>query len=343
MKPARILIIKLSSLGDVIHSLPTLTAIRRAYPEAHIAWVAGPKAAEIVARHPGVDSVYGLGIAGERAGRLVPLPSLLAAVRTLRAERFDISLDLQGLFRTACLAFAVGAPQRVGFRGFQEGAFLLCNRRVIPEREDIHAVHGYLQFARHVGADDSTAEFGLREEPHDKEWVEVFLAAEPGTAPLVAIAPGASSLRKRWTTEGFAETARALRIRGARVVVVGSAADATVSDRICSASGAEDLCGRTSLPQLAALLRRCALFVGNDSGPLHLAAAVGAPCLALFGPTNPLRTGPFGNHMVLSASGPSWASEIAASDVVKAAEAILAGCAELVHKRNEQKATHTAD
>jgi lipopolysaccharide heptosyltransferase I len=343
MKPARILIIKLSSLGDVIHSLPTLTAIRRAYPEAHIAWVAGPKAAEIVARHPGVDRVYGIGVSGECAGKFVPLPSLLAAVRVLRAERFDVSLDLQGLFRTACLAFAVGAPQRVGFRGFQEGAFLLCNRRVIPERDDIHAVHGYLQFARYLGADDSTAEFGLREEPQDKEWVEVFLAAEPGTAPLVAIAPGASSLRKRWTTRGFAETARALRIRGARVVVVGSAGDGQMAAQICSESGAEDLSGRTGLLQLAALLRRCALFIGNDSGPLHLAAAVGAPCIALFGPTNPLRTGPFGNHTVLLGHGLLWAEKIEPGQVIKAAEAILAGCAELVHKRNEEKAAHTAD
>jgi len=335
MKVSRILIIKLSSLGDVIHSLPTLTSIRRAYPEAYVAWIAGPKAAAIVTRHPGVDRVYELGPSGERTTRLVPLPSLPAAVRALRGERFDMSLDLQGLFRTAALAFAIGAPQRVGFRGFQEGAFLLCNRRVIPEREDIHAVHGYLQFARYLGADDATVDFGLREEARDRIWADDLLSAHPAGTPLVAIAPGASSPRKRWTAQGFGKTAAALRRRGAHVAVVGSAVDAESAARICSASGAEDLSGRTSLPQLAALLRRCALFIGNDSGPLHLAAAVGTPCVATFGPTDPVRTGPFGNHTVLSGHGLSWAQEIEPNRVIKAAEAILGGSAELVHRQHE--------
>ena len=325
MSSPRIVIIKLSSLGDVLHSLPTLTAIRRAHPRAYIAWVVGPKAAGIVTRHPGVDLVYGLGVVGERTAKFHPLPSTRAAMPVLRAERFDISLDMQGLFRTALLAFRIGARQRIGFRGFQEGAFLLCNRRVIPCREDIHAIHGYLQFARYLGADDSTVHFGLVEDPEDKAWAGGFLARHTGAARLAAIAPAASRAEKRWSADGFAQTAAALRSMGARVVVVGSSADAPIAARICSASGAEDLTGRTTLPQQAALLRRCQLFIGNDSGPLHLAAAVGTPCLSLFGPTLPLRTGPFGNHVVLVGHGISWAEKIAPDQVIKAAEAILAG------------------
>jgi lipopolysaccharide heptosyltransferase I len=336
MNGPRILVIKLSSLGDVLHSLPTLTAIRRAHPRAYIAWVVGPKAAEIVTRHPGVDRVYGLGVVGEQTANFHPLPSTRDAMPVLRAERFDISLDMQGLFRTAVLAFRIGARQRVGFRGFQEGAFLLCNRRVSPCREDIHAIHGYLQFARYLGADDSIVDFGLVEEPDDKAWAENLLGvAAPiqsgrtlkgaATPPIAAIAPAASRTEKRWSADGFAQTAAALRSAGARVVVVGSSADAPIAARICSASGAEDLTGQTTLPQLAALLRRCQLFIGNDSGPLHLAAAVGTPCLSLFGPTLPLRTGPFGNHVVLVGHGISWAEKIAPDQVIKTAEAILAG------------------
>jgi len=303
----RLLIVKLSSLGDVVHALPTLAALRRASPDAHIAWLVGPAAAGILAGHPMLDATFvWRGDATPAAPHTEALTSTLALARRLRAQRFDAALDLQGLLRSAVLAYLSGARRRVGFRNFQEGAFLFNTERAISDRKDIHAVFGYLAFAAHLGAPTDVIEFPFPDSPGAGKRLDALLAPAAGK-PLVALIPDASWPTKRWPTERFALVADALADDGAACVIIGGDASGPAADEILRRAESHPInaAGRTLLPDLPALFRRCALAVANDSGPMHIAAAVGRPVVALFGPTSPVRTGPFGDgHAVIRAPVP---------------------------------------
>jgi len=303
----RLLIIKLSSLGDVVHALPTLAALRRRFNDAHIAWLVGPAAAGIVAGHPMLDQTF-IWRSGSApiAPRTEGLAHTRGLIRRLRAERFDITLDLQGLFRTAILAFASGAPRRVGFRNFQEGAFLFNNERAIPDRKDVHAVHGYLAFAAHLGAATEPIEFVFPESPGAEQRLDELLVPAAGKS-VVALISDAGWPSKRWPAERFAAVADALAGDGAACVIIGGADSQPLAEEISGRARSRPInaAGRTVLADLPALFRRCAAAVANDSGPMHIAAAVGCPVVALFGPTSPARTGPFGDgHVVIEAPLP---------------------------------------
>lgn len=334
----RLLIVKLSSLGDVVHALPTLAALRRAFPDAHITWLVGPEAAGIVAGHPMLDQTF---IWRDDSSPTVPsteaVASTLALIRRLRAERYDVALDLQGRLRTSLLAFLGGVPRRVGFRNLQEGGFLFSNERVIPDRKDIHAVYGYLAFAAHLGAPTEPVEFAFPESPGADARLDDLL--KPAEAkPLVALVPHARWPTKRWPAERFARVADALANDDAACVIVGSDAAAPVADEILRSAQSRPInaAGRSRLADLPALFRRCAAAVANDSGPMHIAAAVGCPVVALFGPTSPVSTGPLGDgHVVIQAPVPCLncrkrdcdhkrcMTDIAPDDVIAAARRVL--------------------
>jgi len=297
MPLSRILIVKLSSLGDVIHSLPVAGALRRRFPGAEISWLVGPASAGIVGicRHVSRILVWH----PEKRPRL----DLIAELRALRPQ---VSLDMQGLFRTGILARLGGARWRIGFRSPQEGAFPLCNLPVVPSRTDIHAVDAYLGFARYLGADGSDADFGISVPAAVREYAAQIIGAE-GSAPVVALLPGTRWPTKKWPAWSFATLAGQLSNVGVRCIVLGSREDRDDGSAIAAAApnAVLDLAGRTSLAETAALMTGCALVVANDSGPMHLAAALGVPVVALFGPTDPVRTGPYGRgHVVIEAPVP---------------------------------------
>ena len=311
--PERILIIKLSSIGDVVHSLPVAAALRRRFPQAHIYWLVGAAAQDLVSGNPHLTGTLvrgansGVSEDGCRTRRFSSPGSLLA---WLRRQDFDLSLDLQGLARTSLLAFLSGARWRLGYRHLHEGAFLLCNLRLVPDRKDIHAVEGYLGFVRALGAIAHPLDFSLTWSAEVEGHVEALLLEEdlsPGQS-LVALVPGAAWPSKRWPAEHFAELAGLIRHRlQVHPIIVGASQDRALGAEIARLSGgaAANLAGRTTLKELAALLARCQAVVGNDTGPIHLAAALDRPVVALFGPTNPVRTGPYGNgHQVLTAQLP---------------------------------------
>lgn len=296
-QPRAILLVKLSSIGDVVHCLPVLAAVRRRYPDAHLAWAVGPAAEDLVAGNPHLDETLVLGGDEDQPPHLRALPPL-SAPRRLREELhrrgFDLALDLQGLFKTALIAYLSGAPRRIGFRNLQEGAFLLNNQRIVPDRRDCHAVEGYLGFAHALGAPTEPLDFSIAIAERDREIVDSLLA---GHDQLVALVPGARWPSKRWPAERFAAVADYLASRHRLTpVILGSAGDRPLADRIQAASRAPviSLCGQTSLKQLAEVLRRCRLTVANDTGPMHISAAMGTPTLAIFGPTDPRRLAPFG-------------------------------------------------
>ena len=297
-----ILFVKPSSLGDIVHAMPTCAAIRRAYPKARLTWLVKRQWAGFVERIDGVDRVWPV---------KSTLKGWISQVSPLRAERFDLVVDLQGLFRSAAIGWFSGSPLLVGFANGREGSSWFYSRRVPVPQLEMHAVDRYLLVAKAVGAAESGApEFRFRIPPTDYEEVDRLLirsGVSPGTS-WVAMNVSARWPTKRWPAASFAEVADRLRQEGYGAVVMIGGPDERAE--VAAVSGmmktsAIDLAGATTVGLLPALLSKASLLITNDSGPMHVAAAVGTPVVALFGPTSAARTGPYGvGHDVLTGKIP---------------------------------------
>jgi lipopolysaccharide heptosyltransferase I len=294
----RILFIKPSSLGDIVHALPTLAALRRKFPEAHIAWLVKRQWAGLLERADGLDRVWPVG----------PGPGgWLAEVPRLRAEHFDLAVDLQGLLRSALMARLAGCPVRVGFANGREGSPLFYTQRVPVPAGEMHAVDRYLLVADALGAGTrEKPQFRFRISPSDREEVAETLrrhGLKPG-ASWIAMNVSARWPTKRWPLASFAAVADRLHDEGAgRIVLIGGPDDPADARAVQSLmkTAPVDVTGATDVGLLPALLQSASLLVTNDSGPMHVAAAVGTPVVALFGPTSAARTGPYGTgHRVLA-------------------------------------------
>lgn len=295
----RILIVKPSSLGDIVHALPVLAALRAQYPAAHIAWLVGTSFAPLLAGHPLLDEI----ILFDRRhyGRMLRSPRALADfvrfVLQLRRRRFDLVLDLQGLFRSAFLTWASGAPRRVGFAGARELGWAFYTQRVRCPPADVHAVAKNLALARVIGLTPDPPAFplGLRRDELAAARRMLDAAAGRPLGRFTAVLPGARWESKRWRADRLAALISRLPAEGLPAgVLLGAPSERAFTDEILAACAAPvlDLVGRTSLRQLAAALALADLVVCHDSGPMHIAAALNKPIVAIFGPTNPVRTGP---------------------------------------------------
>ncbi len=293
----RILVVKLSSIGDVVQSLPVAGALRRRFPDGYIAWAVGPAAAEVVTGNPHLSEVLVVGGGGGDGTGVRSVPSLASPMRLRRALReigFEVTLDLQGLFKSAALAYLSGAKERIGFRSLHEATFLLTNRRVVADRRDVHAVESYLDFAEVMGADREPVEFTIAVSEEDRQRVEELLE---GRKRLVALIPGARWESKQWPTARFAAVAdRLAEEAGLESAVIGGPTDEGLAGAIAASARSPilDLTGKTTLKQAAEVFRRCRVSVGNDTGPLYVSAAMGTPTVAVFGPTDARRLGPYG-------------------------------------------------
>jgi len=289
--PQRVLIIKPSAVGDIVHALPVLPRLRRLWPDARITWMATPGCAGLVQNHPLVDEVILFQRKRLARGWYNPfaLLDLAGMVHELRLRRFDLVIDLQGLLRSASVAMASGAPRRVGFSNAREGAPLFYTDLVDCSMELDHAVERYLKVTAALGCADGIIEFPFAVDEDDRRFIRELIP--PGTRYAV-LAPGTNWATKRWPVERFAALVEPLRERfGLETVVAGAAADRPLTARI---SARFDLTGKTTLRQAVALLERAELVVANDTGPMHIAAALGRPLVAPYGPTGVRRTGPFG-------------------------------------------------
>lgn len=297
-----ILFIKPSSLGDIVHAMPTCAAIRRAYPKARLTWLVKREWAGLVERIDGVDRVWPVEST---------LKGWLSQVPLLRAERFDLVVDLQGLFRSAAIGWLSGSPLLVGFANGREGSPWLYSRRVPVPQLEMHAVDRYLLVAKAVGAVGSGApEFRFRIPQADHDEVDRLLSRSgvtPGTS-WVAMNVSARWPTKRWPAASFAEVADRLQQEGCGAVVMIGGPDERAD--VAAVSGmmktpAINLAGSTTVGLLPALLSKASLLITNDSGPMHIAAAAGTPVVALFGPTSAVLTGPYGaGHRVLTGQVP---------------------------------------
>lgn len=303
-RPLRVLLVRLSAIGDCLHAAPVASALRRAHPDAFIGWAVQEPAATLLRGYAGVDRFH---LYPRRARSL---GGHLGALRRFRQELrscgYDAALDVQGLTKSGLVAWWSGARQRIGFRGgpamgSRELNALFLNRRFAVDLDVRHVVDrnlALLSASGLVADEQATAEWRLPDyaEPGALSFLERHRLS---AGRYAVVSPGTIWRTKRWPPRHFAAAARRLgRERGLPVVVVWAGED----ERRAAAevvAGAGDGCRvllapPTDLRELATLLRRAALFLGCDSGPAHLAAALAVPCVSVFGPTDPARNGPYG-------------------------------------------------
>jgi lipopolysaccharide heptosyltransferase I len=295
-----LLIIRLSALGDVVHVLPALAALRAAFPEARIGWAVEEKAASLLEGHPQIDRLHVIprqALAQAARSRDVGafVRQARQSVRELRHASYETTLDFQSNFRSSLLAFLSGAKRRIGqpVPYSKEGARVLVTETPAAVERTVHKIERNLRLLAPLGVEPARPPRPVIPEPE-----RARLLAE-GVAGAVLLHPGVSAFGafKAWRAEGYAALARYLKVeRGARVLVAwGGAAEREAALEVVALSrGAAELAPETrSILDLAALQRRAALFVGADSGPLHLAAALGTKVLGLYGPKDPRTYGPY--------------------------------------------------
>jgi ADP-heptose:LPS heptosyltransferase len=272
--------------------MPVLCALRERFPKAFIAWAVQERAAPLLEGHPCVDRL----ILVPRNPRTMArdLPGFL---RQLRAHRFDIAIDPQSLSKSALVAWCSGAGRRIGFGRPQgrELSLLLNNERLRPSAS--HMVDRYLELLRPLGIDSPTVRFLVPSQAASTVSVQSFLRASR-LESFAVLNPGAGWDSRLWPAERYGKVARHLGQRhGLRCVVTwaGQRELGWAQTIVAAADGDALLAPPTSLPELAALLREAVLFVGSDTGPLHLAAAVGTRCVGLYGPTRAESSGAYGD------------------------------------------------
>lgn len=299
--PRKILVIKPSSLGDIIHSLPFLYAIKETFQKAAVHWVVSKGLEGLLEYHPMVRKL--VVINKDQWKDLWKVKETIseakALFKELRDEEYDMVIDLQGLLRSGLIAQATRSPLRVGFTEAREGSNLFYTHKIKGSR-DIHAVDRYLKIAKALGCDMEDMRFPM---PLIKESEKVKkLRQEVGSYGVIV--PGARWKTKRWLPESFGRTASRL---GTKTIVVGGPSDSEIAGAIEKESGgrAISMAGKTDLKELISIIRNASYMISNDSGPMHIAAAFKIPVVAIFGPTNPVRTGPYGSsHKVVRSNMP---------------------------------------
>ncbi|MDP2156981.1 MAG: lipopolysaccharide heptosyltransferase I [Nitrospirota bacterium] len=292
----KILIVKPSSLGDVVHSLPFLNAMERCFPKAEIHWVIAKGLEGLLEGHPMIDRliIINKDLWKNLSHTGKTLKEIRELYRQLRDEAYDLVVDLQGLLRSGMITRATSAPIRIGFQEAREGSRLFYTKKVKGNRE-IHAVDRYMKIAAELGCDvhDRVFLFPLSES------VGTNAGKLADTEPYAVLVPGARWKTKIWPAESFGKVAAMLPLRS---VVIGSSADRAIAEEVVAHSGgkADSLAGETSLRELIEIMRHARAVITNDSGPMHIAAALNIPVITIFGPTSPERTGPYGKgHVVL--------------------------------------------
>jgi heptosyltransferase-2/heptosyltransferase-3 len=314
--PRNILLIRPDHLGDLLFLTPGLHALREALPGARIALLVGPWSAEVVRGNPDADAVITCPFPGferrPKTSAVAPYRLLADSARRLRQEAFDTAVALRfDHWWGAWLAAEAGIPARIGYDSPETRPFLTNAVAYPPDRHEVlQNVHLLQTLAPDVPEDPGPTRYAVSE--GDREWADSWLRQQGVSMaqPLVAIHPGAGVAVKQWSPERWAAVAgRLITECGAQILLTGAAAERALVDEVKRSLGRPvlDATGRTSLGQLAALLARCRLVLGSDSGPLHLGVAIGAPTVHLYGPVDAAKFGPWGEagrHRVVRTDWP---------------------------------------
>lgn len=319
---SRILLIKPSALGDVVHTIPVLVKLRARYPNARIDWLITPENADIVRCHPALSNVvlFARRDFSKRGRRWRAVVSFFDLLKQIRRAKYDLVVDMHGQLRSAFFALVSGARVRIGFdrpikreltvsaehdlrnvpihgwRGAREGSWIAYTHRISIPTLDVHAIDRYLWVGPLLGFDDDPPDLTIHLSSDTVRNVEQLLEDHGVTPdmPLVILVPGTIWETKHWTIEGFAGVARHFLGEGFAVALAGTKRDEERCRQIAAAApGTCDLSGKTTPAELAALIRRAEVAVTNDSGSMHVAASLGKPMVSIFGPTNPVHIGPY--------------------------------------------------
>jgi heptosyltransferase-1 len=347
----RILVVRLGSMGDVIHTLPAVTALRQAFPEVNLGWVIEERWAELLCtlptprsgprspQRPLVDKIHTVDtqLWRHRLPHMQTWERIASAFSDLRAAKYEIAIDFQGAIRSALVARWSGAPIIYGFAQPRENiASMFYTRRVIAR--GIHIVEQNLSLAEAVAR--KPLKIAEVQFPHDRaaeRGCDSNLTADVGSN-FVLINPGAGWGAKRWPPENYGEVARKVAEEGFSPVINFGPGEEGLARAVELASNGAARPFSGSVAQLIALARHARLFIGGDTGPMHLAAALRVPVVAIFGPTDPARNGPFGTRSIVLRSPTSVTShnrrsrpddgfiEITPEQVVDTARQLLKGC-----------------
>lgn len=307
MKFKNILIIKLSAIGDVIHALPVASALKKHNPHCRITWVVEKPAYDLLTNNQDIDEI----ILFEKP-KFKTLTGLLhhspQFSRVLRSRQFDLAIDIQGLFKSAAISLLSGASERIGYCNMREMSYLV-SPPVCGVYSQGHVVDRYLDVVRFLGVTVDKVDFPIfikEEEVEQAENIALNLGINLNK-PFAVLAPGTNWPTKCWPIERFSELVDKLWSQGMQSVIIGGPGDKESAMRIlrqCRAK-AFDLTGKTTLKQLSYIIKKGAVFIGGDTGPMHLAVALGTSVVALFGPTDPKRNGPYhGANRVIQANYP---------------------------------------
>lgn len=312
----RILIMRLSALGDILHAMPLLAALRERWPGAHIGWLVEPGGAALVREHPLINAVH---VVPKMELKAAPLRALRGPardlVREIRAQAYDIAIDVQGLTKSAAWGWLAGIPRRFGLArpDSREVAPLLATELVAPRPDRLHVVERNLELLRPLGIEPpARATFPVHLSPAAQTRAGELLGDDP--TPLVLMTCGAGWATKRWPPDRFGRLARLLVDRhGCRVGLTwGPGEEPLVQQALEAAGGGTAHFDAPALPagpgvhalpgttfmELGAAIARAQLFVGGDTGPTHFAAALGVPCVAMMGPLDACRNGPYGERSI---------------------------------------------
>ncbi|MBN1621180.1 MAG: lipopolysaccharide heptosyltransferase II [Endomicrobiales bacterium] len=287
----KILIIKPSSFGDIIHANPTLVALKKLYPDSNISWLVFDTFADLLSLFPDVDDI----MVWNRNNGIV---EFLRVIMSVQEKRFDLVIDLQGLLRTSLISLLSGARQRIGVPGLKEFSWIF-EKEVFPESSSFNAVNRNLETVRFIAGKKVEPKFNIKATPESEKRTEEILEKNglPISDRIIGIVPHARGLSKRWPKQHYMELIDSmLKLEyDIKILILGNKGDFEPTNN----PDIINLCGQTSLPALHGILKKCRLVIGGDTGPVQLAAALNIPTIAIFGGSDVNETAPISRNAVI--------------------------------------------
>ncbi len=324
-------------MGDVIHALPVLATLRKHYPKAEITWIVKNKFSDLLAGNPDLIEIISF-----------DNNSFFQLIKILRKKKFDIALDLQGLFRSGILAYLSKASHRIGFSKInsRELSYMFYNHKVTPPQKAVHVVDKNLSLLEPLGISEYIYDFKIHISVQDLRFAKDFFASEklvPERDKIIMLNPGAGWPTKRWPAENFPRLADKLtkyRNANAKVIMSWGPQEKKLIENIRSKTNNRiTIMPQSTIKQLGAIIKSCDLFVGSDTGPTHLAAALEVPVVGLYGPSDPERNGPYGTkNIIIQKDIPCvscWKRECDTIDCMKniSVDEVFKACVELLGTR----------
>jgi heptosyltransferase I len=301
----KILIIKPSALGDIVQAMPAACCLAKSFPDAQIHWFVRPECAALLENHPCIHKI--ILFRRKELGKWWYKPDafaeLVRLIKQLRQEKYDIVFDFQGRFRSAIFAFFSGCKQRIGMTGTQEITGLFYTKKIA--QSSTHLVGYFLDMVCSAGAKKTKCEFGLKPQPKAiAETQKILSGNKIDTDNYACFVPSATVEAKKWPIENFAALAEKVNAKyRCSIVAIGTESEKPVAEKLKALAKTPviSLAGKTNIGQLIALLAGAKVVVSNDTGPAHIASALGVPMVLIFGFTNPSRVGPYGRNETVAA------------------------------------------